>query len=86
MKESAEESDLLCLRSPSIVSQVVPIILERSDLTEYHFAAIQDANDLISRRSVRLDLQKLCSQLVKIRLAEFWLSGSMWPTHLVELM
>lgn len=57
MKESADESDLECLRSPE-TGEFLPVVAGSVDLTKNDFATVQDANYLISRCSVRLDLKQ----------------------------
>lgn len=58
MNESADESDLLCLRRPEHMSAwTLETDIEQTP-TEYHLATVQDTDDLVSRRPIRPDFQK----------------------------
>lgn len=58
MKESAEESDLECLSRPERASARAWARIGKPP-TENHFAAVQDADDLVPRSAVRFDLEEL---------------------------
>lgn len=52
MNESADESDLLCFKRPVKLAEVSIGAHDRPVLTKDHFAAVQDANDLVSGRPI----------------------------------
>ena len=58
MNESAEESDLLCFSSPGCRGQYTRSQALQDILTKYDFAAVENADDLVSGSPVGLDLQK----------------------------